>query len=151
MLLALASLRAKLTRQFEMSYLYSHLVLLEVVINGVLQFPKLLFLLDFFLFFVPSKSRFNIIFFLIIILWFLQRQKRAGGRKWSQRGVLEEMAELNTKLQASAVRVSHNTYLPLTPAHPGVTNAICSSMTTVATWLDFTSSWVTPFAVFFSH
>lgn len=46
-------------------------------------------------------------------------------------------------------RVSLSTYLPLTPAYPGVTNAICSSMTTVATWLDFTYSWVTPFVVFF--
>lgn len=71
-------------------------------------------------------------------------EERVRGRFWGG-----SCAEHKTPGISS--RVSYSTYLPLTPAHPGVTSAICSSMTTVATWLDFTISWVTPFAVSFSR
>ncbi|KAG7221579.1 hypothetical protein INR49_017110 [Caranx melampygus] len=51
----------------------------HVVINGVLELPKLFFLLHFLLFLIPSQSRLNIVFLIIVILLFLQRQK--GGRR----------------------------------------------------------------------
>ncbi len=139
-----------LTRKCKINHSSACLVLLEVIINGVLQLPELFFLLHFLLFLVSSQSRFDIILFIIIILLFLQRQRggraaeeRVRGRFWGG-GCAEH------KTPGISNRVSYSTYLPLTPAHPDVTSAICSSMTTVATWLDFTISWVTPFAVSFS-
>lgn len=59
----------------------SCLVLLEVIINGVLQLPELLFLLHLLLFLVSSQSRFNIIFFIVIILLFLQTQEGSRRQK----------------------------------------------------------------------
>lgn len=118
------------------------LVLLEVIIDGVLQLPELFFLLHLFLFLISSQSRLNIVFLVIILLLFLQRQKGpgVGGRRqrdeWE--GCCNETALLNTKPLLSAVGLvtAPTCHLPAWPHL--VTSAFCSSMTTVATWLDFT-------------
>lgn len=53
----------------------THLVLLEVVIDGILQLPELFFLLHLFLFLVSSQSGLHVVLLVIILLLFLQRQK----------------------------------------------------------------------------
>lgn len=81
----------------------SCLVLLEVIINGVLQLPKLLFLLHLLLFLVSSQSRFNIIFFIVIILLFLQTQEGSRRQKAEWADGFQLAAVLNTKPRPSAV------------------------------------------------
>lgn len=92
-----------LTRKYKINYSSACLVLLEVIINGVLQLPKLFFLFHFFLFLVSSQSRFNIIFFIIIILLFLQRQKGGRQQKKEWEDVSDVAIVLNTKPRPSAV------------------------------------------------
>lgn len=63
------------------------LVLLEVIIDGILQLAELFFLLHLLLFLVSSQSRLYIVFLVVILLLFLQRQKGPGGRGTSERAV----------------------------------------------------------------
>lgn len=125
----------------------THLVVLEVVIYGILKLPKLFFLLHLFLFLVSSHTSLSIIFIIIIIVLFLEWQGGGGGG--GRVGVRYLKKESKTPIDSSSAvwLVTAAIYLPLSQCllTQMLLVHIFSSITLVATWLDFTIPWVTPF------